>query len=72
MNSYIQMQCPSCKQVEKFDIDIAAFMTIHADGEWKVSEPCYDGGSSCICPVCDYDGLVRDFEKEYETNEKPS
>jgi hypothetical protein len=62
-NCLAGMECPGCKSAGPFKIAANALFTICDDGTEAFGDLEYDDGSYCVCPLCDFDGIVNDFKK---------
>ena len=63
INSLATMQCPGCKSSGPFKISATALFTMDTHGADYFDDPEFDRGSYCICPQCDFDGIVADFRQ---------
>lgn len=58
------LQCPRCRNLEPFVIEVTTLMTIYDSGPTDHGGVRWDDHSWCLCVECDFKGRVQDFESQ--------
>jgi hypothetical protein len=56
------MRCPQCGNHEEFMVSMTCMAMVGEDGTYDEQDMEWDGDSLCICPRCDHNGRVSEFE----------
>jgi hypothetical protein len=56
------IRCPKCGQEDEFRIACTMVCTVIDDGTEKIGDIEWDENSWCLCPRCEKDGKLKDFQ----------
>lgn len=67
------MQCPKCKSLEPFAIEVLTTFRVFDEGtDDQIGDTNWDDDSYCECCACVFAGTVRDFTVKPETQGVPA
>ena len=70
-NCLAGLRCPECSSEGPFHISVTCLATVHDSGTEDFSCVEWDDSSVCICPSCEWRGVVRDLRRMLEDPPTP-